>query len=319
MAKQKKIFTKTELQTLTSEEIIERIKYKNYSLLDSFSAEKLRKEMVPVGKACNIAANYFLKSTGVKNTEKHNQAARRKLVKILKKLAPGEYNNIPIDNKNGLIIGFNHPSLGEILRLLLMKLDVMGDKPMYFPVNLPWYEALAPNFDQIKRLNIIITPLITPSTWKKLELKEGTVLYEAGSRIKRDFRDIYTDLSRKAMKEGGVIFVAPSATRQATVFKTEEEYLGEVEPIPTMSMLAKKLYEDPEVNCDFLPLAVLPPEKYKRGLNFYKKYKLIPGKIMTAEEIKKKYFKEKSPERLEGFERDFLQRIAEKLPKSFWY
>ena len=66
-------------------------------------------------------------------------------------------------------------------------------------------------------------------------------------------------------------------------------------------------------------MAVLPPKGYKRGLNFRKKYRLIPGDIMTADEIRKKYFKTKKPERLDGFDWDFHKRIAEKLPKEFWY
>ncbi len=320
MAKKKKVFTKQELLNLPAEEIIDKIQHENYSLLNSLGAENLRKEMVPVGKACNTAINYFFSTTGPKSDpEKHNQAARKKLVKILSKITPGDYRSMPKDSENGLVIGFNHPSLGEIARILTMKIDIMGDKPMYFPVNLPWYEALAPNFDRIKRLGIIITPTITPSTWKKMNLKEGTKLHEAGSRLKHDFRNIYTDLSNMAMKNGGVIFVAPSATRQATVFKTEEVYRKEEPIIPTMSMLALKLYSDPEINCDFLPMAVLPPKGYKRGLNFNKKYKLIPGEKMTAAETRKKYFKTKNPERLEGFDWDFHQKIADKLPKEFWY
>jgi hypothetical protein len=320
MAKKKKIFTKQELLNLPAEEIIDKIQHENYSLLNSLGAENLRKEMVPVGKACNTAINYFFGTTGPKNNpEKHSQAARKKLVKVLSKITPGSYKGIPKDSKDGLVIGFNHPSLGEIARILTMKIDIMGDKPMYFPVNLPWYEALAPNFDRIKRLGIVITPTITPSTWKKMNLKEGTTKYEAGSRLKKDFRDIYTKLSHDAMKNGGVIFVAPSATRQTTVFKTEEVYKKEEPIIPTMSMLALKLYSDPEIKCDFLPMAVLPPKGYKKGLNFGKKYKLIPGERMTAAEIRKKYFKTKNPERLEGFDWDFHQKIADKLPKEFWY
>ena len=66
-------------------------------------------------------------------------------------------------------------------------------------------------------------------------------------------------------------------------------------------------------------MAVLPPKNYKRGLNFRKKYRLIPGEIMTATEIRKKYFKTKNPEKLDGFDWDFHQKIAEKLPKEFWY
>lgn len=320
MTKSKKEFTKTELETLPAEEIIEKIKYENYSLLNSFGAENLRKEMVPVGKVCSLAINYFFTPTKLKGSEdKCNRAARKKLVKTFEKILPGSYAKMPKDSEKGLVIGFNHPSLGEIARILTMKIDIMGDKPMYFPVNLPWYEALAPNFDKIRRLGIMITPTITPSTWKKMKLKEGTKLHASGTRIKREFRDIYTTLSHDAVKNGGVIFVAPSATRQATVFKTEEAYRKEEEIIPTMSVLALRLYADPEIECDFLPMAVLPPKNYKRGLNFGKKYRLTPGEKMTAKEIREKYFKTKDPKRLDGFDYDFHQRIANELPKKYWY
>ena len=320
MAKTKNVFSLKELETLSAEEVINKIKYENYSLLTTLGAENLRKEMVPVGKACNVAINYFFGTTGLKgDAEKHNQAARKKLVKILSKITPGSYAGMPKDNKNGLVIGFNHPSLGEIARILTMKIDIMGDKPMYFPVNLPWYEALAPNSDRIERLGIVLTPTITPSTWNKMKLREGTKKYEQGNRLKREFRDIYTDLSNQAIKNGGVIFVAPSATRQATVFKTKEVYDKKEPIIPTMSVLALRLYADPEIQCDFLPMAVLPPEGYSRGLNFRKKYRLIPGEIMTADYIRKKYFKAKNPKKLDGFDYEFHQRIADKLPEKFWY
>lgn len=316
----KKTFTKNQLEKLTAEEIIDKIQHEDYSLLTTLGADDLRKEMVNVGKACNFAVNYFFRTTGPKSdVEKHNKAARKKLVKVLSKVTPGSYKGMPKDSQNGLVIGFNHPSLGEIARILVMKIDIMGDKPMYFPVNLPWYEALAPNYEKIKRLGIILTPTITPSTWRKMKLKEGTWQYEQGERLKREFRDIYTNLSHEAVKNGGVIFVAPSATRQETVFKTEQESEGEEAIIPTMSLLAVKLYSDPQMKCDFLPMAVLPPKEFNRGLNFRKKYQLIPGEIMTADYIRKKYFKNKNVKRLEGFDLEFHQRIADKLPKRFWY
>lgn len=316
----KKIFTKKELETLSAEEIIDKLQHENYSLLETFGAGKLRREMVPVGKVCNAAINYFLGTTGPKDDEeKHNKNARKKLVKVLSKIAPGSYKGMPKDTKNGLVVGFNHPSLGEIGRILMMKVDIMGEAPMYFPVNLPWYEALAPNYDRIKRLGIIITPTITPATWKKIGLKEGTFNYEIGNKLKRDFRNIYTDLSHKGLSEGGVVFVAPSATRQATVFKNKDVFDKKEEIIPTMSMLALKLYSDPKMKCDFLPMAVFPPKNYKRGLNMRKKYKLVPGKVMTADYIRKKYFKTKNPKRLEGFDWDFHERIAHELPNEFWY
>lgn len=317
MAK-KKEFTKKELQELSAEEVIEKIKYENYSLLKTLGAEKLRKEMVPVGKVCNSVVNYLFATSGLNgDTDKHNQAAQRKLVKTLSKLAPGSYNGVPKDLEHGLVVGFNHPSLGEIGRIMTMKIDLMGDRLTCFPVNLPWYEALAPNYDRIKRLGFIITPTITPSTWKKMNLKEGTVLYECGNRLKKEFRDLYTKTSHDILKDGGVVFVAPSATRQATVFKNEEEFEQKEDIIPTMSMLALKLYADPEMKCDFLPLAVLPPKGYKRGLNIRKKYRLIPGEMMTEQYIRKKYLKDPNVKRLEGFDWEFHKRIADKLPKQF--
>lgn len=316
----KKIFTKTELQTLSAEEIIDKIQHEGYSLLDSLGAENLRKEMTKVGVACNSIVNYLFGTTGTsKDTEKHNKAARKKLVRVLSRVAPGSYEGMPKGSKNGIVIGFNHPSLGEIGRIMTMKTDIMGDKVTCFPVNLPWYEALAPNYKRIKRLGFIITPTITPATWKKMGLKEGTSLYESANRIKREFRDIYTNMSHDIVKNGGVIFVAPSATRQATVFKNEDVYNKKEDIIPTMSMLAVKLYSDPEVKCDFLPIAVLPPKDYKRGLNIRKKYKLIPGEIMTADYIRKTYFKTKNQKRLDGFDYDFHKRIADKLPEKMWY
>ncbi len=315
----KKKFDLEELASLSAEEIIDKIQHENYSLLETLGASKLRREMVPVGKICNAAVNYVLGATAKgESEEEHARRARAKLVKKLRKLTPGTYAGFPQDSENGLVVGFNHPSLGEIARILMMKMDVMGDKPMLFPVNLPWYEAMAPDYDRIRQLGIIITPTITPSTWAKLKLVEGTPLFEEGTRIKRAFRDLYTKLSHDTIKQGGVIFVAPSATRQATVFRSRAVYDKKDPIIPTMSILAIQLFSDPKMKCDFLPMAVLPPDGYKRGLNFRKKYQLIPGDLFTAAEIRKKYLK-KNATKLPDFDWDFHMRIAEKLPKKYWY
>ncbi len=315
----KKTFTPQQLEELSAEEIIDKIQHEGYSLLKTLGAEKLRKEMVPVGKVCNLAIDYVLGTTMTKGDEaERSLKARAKLVRKLRKLTPGDYDGFPKDQKNGLVIGFNHPSLGEIARILMMKMDVMGEKPMLFPVNLPWYEALAPDYDRILKLGIIITPTITPSTWGKMNLEKGTPIYEAGSRIKRDFRDLYTKLSHETLKKGGVIFVAPSATRQTTVFKSKAVYDKKDPIIPTMSVLAIDLYKDPKMDCDFLPMAILPPEGYGKSLNFFKRYTLIPGEKFTAEEIRKKYLK-KNADKLPEFDWEFHNRIAQKLPKKMLY
>lgn len=316
----KKIFSIEELARLSAEEVIDKLQHGNYSLLATLGAEKLRREMVPVGKICNAAIDYVLGTTGKGISEEHSRLARKKLVKRLKKLTPGEYEGFPHDSEKGLVVGFNHPSLGEIARILMMKMDVMGEKPMLFPVNLPWYEALATDYDRIRQLGIIITPTITPTTWAKMKLRKGTPEFEQGSRLKREFRDLYTRLSRECLKEGGVIFVAPSATRQKTVFANKAVYDKQESIIPTMSVLAIDLFSDKDLNCDFLPMAILPPEGYGKSLNFFKSYKLIPGEKFTASDIRKNYLKrEKNPDKLPEFDYEFHRRIAEKLPREMWY
>ncbi len=321
MAK-KKLFTKKELETLSAETIIDKIQHENYSLLNSIGAEKLRKEMVPIGKACHVILNMFYAGKNYRNITPENLAkVRKNITKVLHAVAPAKYDQkkFTASSKNGLVIGFNHPSLGEILRLVALKVEVFGEKDMLFPVNLPWYEALANDYDRLKTIGIIITPTITPSTWTKMNLKEGTKLFECASNIKRDFRHIYTNRSHETVKNGGVIFVAPSATRQSTVFKTPAVYNKEEDIIPTMSILALKLYTDPDMKCGFLPVSILPPNNYKRGLSLKKTYELIPSKEWTATEIRKKYFKTKNPKRLENFDYDFHLAIAKNLPKNFWY
>ena len=318
----KKTFTDYELKTLSAEEINHKMIYEDYSLLKSLGGEKLRREMVPVGKVCRMVVDYLVRMTGPKkDTSRHAENAQKKLVRVLSRITPGEYDGFSENSQNGLVVGFNHPSLGEIARILTMKIDKMGNRTMLFPVNLPWYEALCKYYDKIKLLGIVITPTITPSTWNKLGLKEGTELYDDATRIKHEFREAYTKESHDIVKNGGVIFVAPSATRQAKVFKTPAVYRKEEDIIPTMAVLALRLLKDPEMNCDFLPMGVLPPKKHGRGLNLYKKYKLIPGELMTADEIRTKYFNKdgSAPERLEGFDWDFHKRIADTLPKEFWY
>jgi len=309
----KKTFTKKQLEKLSAAEIIDKIIYENYSLLTTLGAEKMRKEMVPVGKICHLAISAFLKNGPEK--------APKNIVRILRKVSPAKYSKdlFPTDSKKGIVIGFNHPSLGEIPSIVLAKTDLLGNRPMLFPVNLPWYESIARDFDRLKSMGIIITPTITPSTWKKMGLKEGDKLFEVATRLKKDFRNIYTELSQSVVKDGGIIFVAPSATRQATVFKNKDVYDKKEDIIPTMSVLALKLYSDPKMDCSFLPISVLPPKDYKRGLNLFKSYTLKSSEEFTAAEIHKKYYKEKSPKRLDNFDYDFHARIASKLPKSFWY
>lgn len=323
----KKQFSISELRSLTPERIVQKINYEDYSLLDSLSGEDLRKEMTTVGEVCHSLISYFYAFLGSggdeKTAMKRGKKAKKRLVLMLRKVGPVKYKKSDFRKyrtDHGLVLGFNHPSLGEIGRLMIMKTEIFPEKTALFPVNLPWYEALAKDFDRIKGLGFELTPTITPTTWKRLGLKEGSELYAAGDELRHNLKDLYTEKSLKTIKNGGLIFVAPSATRQATVFASKEVYEKKAPIIPTMSILALSIFKDPEIECDFLPLGVVPPENYSRSLNIFKTYELRAGEPMGSSYIRKKYFAEtKLPQKLEGFDYDFHQRLAKTLPKNMWF
>lgn len=321
MAK-KKTFTVEQLNSLSTEEIIDKINHENYSLLNSIGGEKLRKEMVPIGRICHIVLRYFYHSrTDLEKDMKSIARARKKFAKTLSRIAPFdcEKEDFPKSDGRGLVIGFNHPSLGEVLRILSLKFILYPDKTILWPVNLPWYESIAKDYDNLSKLGIIITPTLTPSTWQKLQVAEDSPIYDVTMNLKRNLRKVYTKRSTNIVNTKGMIFVAPSATRQATVFKTKDVYDKKEEIIPTMSVLAIRIIKETNVECDYLPLAVQPPKKAGRSLNLFKRYTLIPAKPFSTAEIKEKYLDPKNPDRLIGFDYDFHMRIAEKLPKKMWF
>lgn len=323
MAK-KKIFSVEELTTLTTETIIDKINHENYSLLNSLGGDKLRKEMVPIGKICRVVFKYFYRSRKDQEKDfKNITRARKRIANTLKRIAPFDCdkNAFPTIENEGLVIGFNHPSLGEVLRILSLKFILYPDKTVLWPVNLPWYESIAKDYDNFKKVGIIITPTLTPSTWQKLQVSEDSPIYDTVLNLKKNLRKTYTKLSSEVVKDNGIILVAPSATRQSTVFKTKAVYEQKEEIIPTMSVVATKIIESSKEDIDaiLLPLAVKPPKRAGRSLNLFKKYELIPGKSFTLKEVKENYTDPENPAHLKGFDYEFHRRIAEKLPKKFWY
>jgi len=318
----KKTFTVKELKTLSTEEIIDKINHENYSLLNSLGGDKLRKEMVPIGRICHIVLRYFYHSREDLEKDMRNiSRARSKIARTLGRIAPADYDaaDFPKSDGRGLVIGFNHPSLGEVLRILSLKFTLYPDKTVLWPVNLPWYESLAKDYDNLAKIGIIITPTLTPSTWQKLQVAEDSPLFDVTNNLKRNLRKVYTARSVNIVNSQGMIFVAPSATRQATVFKSKAVYDKSEDIIPTMSVLAIKLIKETTAECDFLPLGVIPPKKGGRSLNLFKKYALYPAKPFMSSEIREKYIDKKNPDRLVGFDYDFHLRIAEQLPKKYWY
>ena len=246
--------------------------------------------MIPAGLLCKLLADFIC-------IPKSDADIRKRAVSVLKLLTPGKLIGEFPQSDDSVVIGFNHPSLGEIFRLLAIAFDVYKDKEFLFPVNLPWYEAMTSIIPKLSRLGIHITPMITPSTEGKLKLllKDDNEKLAQVQHIKNVFERRYMRLARNASCSGKVIFVAPTATRQLKVIGDHIH--------PTMTILAHMVYKNPDTGTIFLPVAVLQPEKSNGGINLFRQYIISSCKAFSREEAESLSNKSRS------FDMEFLLRI----------
>ncbi len=307
---------------MSADSIVDGLVMKKFSILKSAKSNKLRREMRGPGLACRLVLWYC----GVLRAKNYREArrARRKLWRLLEWGAPCEWEadfQPQYCYEKCLVIGFNHPSLGEIVRFIYYHMKHFLDRRSVFPVNLPWYEALAPVSNELDRLGIVITPVITPSSAEKI----GKNLDDSE---KEYLRQITTALNSRYLKlvcneahyGNSVIWVAPSATRQATVFKTHEMLQGKERVLPqTMTLLATALKHehasairanDTDFDYCFIPAAVEPGGGCNRGLNLFKPMRIHFGKKLESAKVEKILATKSTEHRGSIFEHEFLMEIG---------
>ena len=282
-----------ELLEYSGAELIEKLNKGEISVLESLGAHKLKKEMKAAGFFCKLLADYIC-------LPKKDDNLRKRAANVLKLVTPADKTYSFPQMNEAVIIGFNHPSLGEIFRLLLLAFDSYQDKEYLFPVNLPWYEAITGIIPKLARLGIRITPMITPSTEKKLKelCKDDNDRLQQIQHFKVVFERRYMRSARDAAESGSAIFVAPSATRQ-------KEVIGD-HIHPTMTILAHMVYRNPETKAAFIPVTVIEPQKNNRGMNLFKKYTICPCESFERKEV------EAAANKTRDFDYLFLQRIDAK-------
>lgn len=291
-----------EMRSLPTVQLLEEINYKRLSLLKSIGADDLRKEMVPTGLVCRALVAWICR-------EKDDSKLRAKAAKLLKFLAPADLMAPFPGDDCAVVAGFNHPSLGEIFRLIYLGFEKYPEREFLFPVNIPWYEALTPAIPNLDRLGIKITPMITPSTDRKLNAKfaDNEARLTDVRQYKVAFERRYMRAAIESSKKQGIIFVAPSATRQQTVFADEAAARGDGRIYPTMTLLAHMVLKKPEDRAVFLPVAIFAPKRNNRKLNLFKTYGICPCEPFPAEETRQL----SSTDR--GFDYAFLRRIEDRI------
>ncbi len=288
-----------EIRELGGQALLEKLNSGEISILKMLNADDMRREMVPIGKICAFAVNSVYNSGG-------NAKKKERAIKLVNAVMPYRLTApfpVPADDE-GMVIGFNHPSLGEIIRMLSLGVTTYTDREFLFPVNLPWYESLVPILPRVKALRINITPMITPSTEKKLlERNKGSEeAVKDISFVKNYMERTYMKTARSFAENRGIIVLAPSATRQAEVIVPDMH--------PTMTLLAHMALRNKETKAMFLPVAVIEPKRNDRRMNLFKRYDLTPCEPFSADEVRE--LTDKSRE----FDIIFLKRIEEVYKKA---
>lgn len=310
----------SEIRDSSTKDLIAGLRERRFSLLKSLGFRKLRAEMIITGFVCRLIVFF----TGLRGAVRragpggmrYNDPARKHVAKLLQIVAPVDrYGVFPHPNC-GMVIGFNHPSLGEILRFIYICIVDYKYQHNLFPVNLPWYEALMPIVNELEAIGIFITPIITPSTRSKMARTADKETLEVIDGLAKGFNMRYLETCVEFIKDCNNIWIAPSATRQASVFKTMEMFNGS-DPIKpqTMTLVATSLVRAKVEECTFLATCVIPPNHFGRGLNLFREYKIGVGSTLTMQDAADNIRKRCERNNGRKFEEMFLMEISHALIK----
>jgi len=302
-------------------ELIDDMSQAQFSLLRSFGCGFMNVMYVWVRLAClffiRIAERRADRLMSKKPKMGRREALKKSLGEIFKHGAPSTILDKPSFSKPkcGFVIGFNHPSLGEIIRLMGICMLTYPDNSYLFPVNIIWYEALAPIMPRLSNFGFILMPIITPSARKTLLRHSKKIAARVQvNRLTRGFINAYMDRSVDVIREGQIVLVAPSATRKTHLYPNEKVASGQAPIKPqTMTLLAMRLIEEKVEHFAFIPVAVIAPQGASRGLNLLDTYKIVPCYAISEDMVRNKC-QEREPN-CDGrcFERYFLDAIARAL------
>ncbi len=279
-----------DIRDYSGQELLERLDSGKLSVLDAIGAHDLKKEMIHVGRLCSFVVRLVCLNND-------DSTLRKKAAGVIRFAAPAKLlGKLPVCGDT-IVLGFNHPSLGEVCRLLYLGFLRYPDRKFLFPVNLPWYESMVPVIPKLERLGIRISPMITPATEAKLNRR-----FEGDEKKLKDVQYLKMLFDRKYIRgikaiseQNGVIFVAPSATRQ-------KEIIGD--PVhPSMTALAHLVHKG-DRKALFVPVAVFAPKHGNRELNLFRSYYIEPCEPFHTEEVK-----ELISEKDRAFDYAFLRRI----------
>ena len=322
----RKVFPINEISQKRPRQIIDDMSSAHYSLLRTLGCGSYNVAYAWVRFACLFFLN-MARNRARKHTDKpYCTALKEALSGIFACGAPSyipptaSFPKLRDDEGNydcGLIIGFNHPSLGEIIRLMGICMRSYPDRKYLFPVNIIWFEALAPVIRRLEELDFYITPIITPSAKETLlsrcKTPEQKALVE---RLARGFSDVYVSRCAEFIADKQITLVAPSARRREHIFPDVESSIGHKPIDPqTMTLITASLLRKKH-KFALLPVAVIPPVDASRGLNLLQRYTILPCPAISAQMAEHMFKQSEKDCKSRRLERYFLESIATRLREN---
>ncbi|MBR1939571.1 hypothetical protein IJ847_02455 [Candidatus Saccharibacteria bacterium] len=269
------------LANLSAEDIVNGLCEGDFSVVKSLGCKKLLRG-VGFGR---LGAGLALRLSRLGKRNASPSELRKSLSCFLKKFTPYDTPQPSADvHETGAVMAFNHPSLGEIPRLIIYCLERYPQKQLLFPVTLVWFEALASHCKELEKLGVTITPTITPNA--VAELQEIAPQYHAEiNEIRTKLNNRYLSMTEATLRKGGIVLVAPNATREVFLFENEAQMRGDEAFAPeTLSLLAISLSRHKDLTYEIIPMAIAPPVLWSRGINLFNDYDIIPCENITNDE-----------------------------------
>lgn len=208
------------LSEARAEDIVSELDSGRVSLLASLGASRLGWEMIPVGWLCR----FIIWLIFLRKKEKRRKWALRIVnfffpTRVVHNACRAER----VKDGTGVVVYFNHQSMFEVLATIVWCLTNFEKKTILFPVNVTWYEVLAPMRKKLSSVGVIIVPMLTPRTIQRVSKLKNADLKTA-KRIKPVLEKYYFSKALDCILSGNVVALAPSATRTSTIFPSYSEY-----------------------------------------------------------------------------------------------
>lgn len=311
-----KKLTVPQLTQLSAAELVDGLSRGEFSILESLHCKKLLRgtKGAKIGAGAAIAISKFV----AKSKDPRDQ--RKALSDTLRHFAPYQSQPLATDISNGgIILAFNHPSLGEILRLIEYCSGTFPKRRMLFPVTLVWFEVLAKYKEFLESIGICITPTVTPNAISEIS-ETAPDSIDAANEIRQKLNDYYLGLACDFLKNDDIMLIAPSATRQNYIYDSSKQMHGD-DPIKpeTLALIVTSLRQKKLMNYTILPVCVVPPEMPSQGLNLFDEYILAPCDYIPssqAEQLTKKKVGSAKVREIELFYRQLISDMLVQYERS---